>query len=581
MSSKSLRKPKSNKSTAKKKSTQANVSQTPAPSSQRQPTSVPAKKRKAGASTPGLEEQGANVAKNQPRASSTGKISSKQGKKYSAVPIDINGDDSTSEPETDAPVRKKLRSTRKDPEEEIRRQELLEEDGDSPDNSDSDEPEEPEDFGAFMLSDEAVKFTNTAEEEVEESYTAPSRSQGSIIVSSDIEDEVEEPVPRKSKSSRLVKKSAGASQVPKAASSRKLRKLEYELPQVMNSTTPFTVHGSVTKPQALPQVWTEHSNIVVTCRNRTFTLGSLSSQSSTMRGIIEKAIAHGKWKMLFDDTFSPVGPGLKQIAQASLKQVGEDEGFVGKGDVCDRLERGDNAAYIKPLISYVSHRIGQDRNQLKAHSSVVLAAFSLSHITGPGPATNLVHRRTYFYPAIPGVTDESSKYDNRQPFGNPVFKEYIKAAFFSTNCFSSIIQQHKARFVSSIPEKPAEPELPKALVALASTAIHACLQDFSSGVKDTFPTKELDGIWKLAIQMLNGYEKKNRMKYHTLMHNLYKDSSEALASTHGLSNQQVLDAVDWSFIEDEEADDNMDGAGGSGSDANPNIVQAGGSAATN
>ncbi|KAJ3714417.1 hypothetical protein C8R42DRAFT_646361 [Lentinula raphanica] len=309
----------------------------------------------------------------------------------------------------------------------------------------------------------------------------------------------------------------------------------------------------------LSEIWTERSNIVVTGRNCTFTLGSLSSQSSTMRGVIKKAIAHGKWKMLFNDTYSPVRPELKQIAQVSLKQVGEDEGYTGKGDVCDRLEHGDNTAYIKPLINY-------DRSQLKAHSSVILAAFSLSHMTGPGPATNLVHRRTYFYPAIPGVTDESSKYDNRQPFGNPVFKEYIKAAFFSTNCFSSIIQQLKAQFMSSIPERPAEPELPKVLVALASTAlhdglnasqIHACLQDFSSGVKDTFPTKELDGIWKLAIQMLNDYEKKNRMKYHILMHDLYKDSSEALASTHGLSNQQVLDAVDWLVIETNESDENM------------------------
>ncbi|KAJ3711575.1 hypothetical protein C8R42DRAFT_728594 [Lentinula raphanica] len=122
--------------------------ETPAPSTQRQPTSVAVKKRKAGISTPGLAERGANannpLAKNQPRStgSSTGKTSTKKGGKYSAVPIDIHGDDSLSEPETDAPARKKQKSTRKDPEEEIRQQELQEEDGDSHANSDSDEEEE-------------------------------------------------------------------------------------------------------------------------------------------------------------------------------------------------------------------------------------------------------------------------------------------------------------------------------------------------------------------------------------------------------------------------------------------------------
>ncbi|KAJ3859872.1 hypothetical protein EV359DRAFT_85921 [Lentinula novae-zelandiae] len=179
------------------------------------------------------------------------------------------------------------------------------------------------------------------------------------------------------------------------------------------------------------------------------------------------------------------------IGYAALVQVATDEGFDGEYDVYDRLEHGENNAYAKPLISYVSHCIGTERSQLKDHFSVVLGAFNLSHASGTAPAINLVQRRTYFYPQTPNILDERYTYDYSQPFEHPVFTGYMGAAFFSSTYYSGIIKRYSDVFVSSIQEKPNELEDPKALVALASMAIHACIQDFSSGIKDNFPTKEL------------------------------------------------------------------------------------------
>jgi hypothetical protein len=55
--------------------------------------------------------------------------------------------------------------------------------------------------------------------------------------------------------------------------------------------------------------------------------------------------------------------------------------------------------------------------------------------------------------------------------------------------------------------------------------IHACLQDHSMGVKDSFPTKELDDVWQVAIRILETFEQRNITKYHKFMHKLYADAS--------------------------------------------------------
>ncbi|KAJ3804245.1 hypothetical protein F5876DRAFT_70802 [Lentinula aff. lateritia] len=89
--------------------------------------------------------------------------------------------------------------------------------------------------------------------------------------------------------------------------------------------------------------------------------------------------------------------------------------------------------------------------------------------------------------------------------------------------------------------------------------IHACIQDFSSGIKDNFPTKELDGVWKLSLEILNRIQERNHMKYHRLMHNLYIESFGAVSSMHSMTNQQVYDTIDWSAIEQDDDDYNGNG----------------------
>ncbi|KAF5335925.1 hypothetical protein D9758_018334 [Tetrapyrgos nigripes] len=124
----------------------------------------------------------------------------------------------------------------------------------------------------------------------------------------------------------------------------------------------------------------------------------------------------------------------------------------------------------------------------------------------------------------------------------------MKAMFFGVTNYSTIVGKAKDLFVSGAQDAK-KPELPIGLVALSAVAIHAILQDYALGHKEDFPAKELEGVWKTYIGILRNIEKVNVGRYHRLMHNLYAQSSGALAlATHGMSNDDIFNAVDCSAM---------------------------------
>ncbi|KAK7458137.1 hypothetical protein VKT23_010045 [Stygiomarasmius scandens] len=82
------------------------------------------------------------------------------------------------------------------------------------------------------------------------------------------------------------------------------------------------------------------------------------------------------------------------------------------------------------------------------------------------------------------------------------------------------MEKNKGMFASSIKtgEKSKELELPKALIALATAAIHAILRDYAKYAKEEFPTKELDDIWSTAFQILDNIQKVNESRYHRFLY---------------------------------------------------------------
>ncbi|KAJ3993161.1 hypothetical protein F5050DRAFT_1848499 [Lentinula boryana] len=450
----------------------------------------------------------------------------KRGGQYRAVQIDVDGDESSAE---DAPPKKKSRQA-------ITAADI----GTNQREEDEDGESHSEDGDLNMQDDSPAHDLNASRHLESEAVIITAMSR---IAEKDKAVQPVVTVPISSKGNQI-------STLPQVS----------ELALPMSRTTKSRPEAPTTTTPAVPSlIWLERTNIVVSCKHRAYSL-TLSGQPPVMHDIIEQAINLGKIKMLFDHSFSPVGPsGLKQIAFAALDEVANKEGYDGEGDVRHRLAEGDHNSYVKPLIAYVSHRVGLDRSQLKDLSAVVLNAFGLSRQSGAGPATNLIQKRTYFYPVIDGVLDETRRYDYQRPFEHPVFSAFISAAFFSTSTYSNIVREQCNLFRCSLHEydKQHENEVPKAMVAWASVVIHACLQDFASGVKESFPSKEVDGIWHLSISLLDGIEKANRRKFHKLMWNFYWDAIGQPLTNHSITNQQAYDKVDWSAIA-QDSDSNSD-----------------------
>ncbi|KAJ4476388.1 hypothetical protein C8J55DRAFT_561799 [Lentinula edodes] len=336
-----------------------------------------------------------------------------------------------------------------------------------------------------------------------------------------------------------------------------------------HTANPTTVSQLNTAPAA--PAWLECTNIHLIKKVRTFTLAK-TGQPPVMLQIIDKSIAYGKLQMIFNHEYSPLHTfKIKQLAHACLMEMAERSGHDGENDICDRLERGDHDSYSVPLVTYVSYylysntgnnissqvsrRIGNERADLKAHSSTILQAFGLVNHAGRLEAGALARRRTYYYPEMPNGMP-----DYRKPFEHPVFASFLREAFFSSTYYSSIVRRNFHLFKSSNSEKSEELEVTKGMVALAAAAIHACLHDYSTGMKSSFPAPELDGVWSLAIDILEGIESRNHSKYHRLMHKIFVEATgNSMTAQDGWCNQQHLDAVDWDAIENSNDDDDSNG----------------------
>ncbi|KAJ3805943.1 hypothetical protein F5876DRAFT_69370 [Lentinula aff. lateritia] len=345
-------------------------------------------------------------------------------------------------------------------------------------------------------------------------------------------------------------------QTVKKATRHQAQKLQSELPQVRSHPLPITHTAAPTAVNQLPRVhscslsithaanpttvsqlntapaapvWLDCTNIHVIKKVRTFTLAK-TGQPPVMLQIIDKSIAYGKLQMIFNHEYSPLHTfKIKQLAHACLMEMAESI----------------------PLVTYVSRRIGNERADLKAHSSTILQAFGLVNHAGRLKAGALARRRTYYYPEmLNGIPDY------RKPFEHPVFASFLREAFFSSTYYSSIVRRNFHLFKSSNSEKSEELEVTKGMIALAAAAIHACLHDYSTGMKSSFPAPELDGVWGLAIDILEGIESRNHSKYHRLMHKIFVEATgNSMTAQDGWCNQQHLDAVDWDAIENSDDDD--------------------------
>ncbi|KAJ3924415.1 MAG: hypothetical protein NXY57DRAFT_969946, partial [Lentinula lateritia] len=267
-------------------------------------------------------------------------------------------------------------------------------------------------------------------------------------------------------------------------SKKAAKKLDYELPQVSTEalSTMQTVPSLAMQPNSSTTsaiVWKDRTNIKATYQGRSWVL-SLTSQPTSMRRVIDRAIKEGKSDLVMGHEICPLEPeGLKHLALKKLVKAADFFGWDGAADVAHRLEAGDHDSYIKPLTTYVSSRIGNERaKELKGPglNTVVVNAYGFTGLSGPSAAQRIILTRHFMY----GL-DSRGNFDDTKPFQHKAYADYIRTVMFGNNLYSGVVAANHARFVSSIKTKPSELEVTKGMVAIATAGIHAMLQDYANG----------------------------------------------------------------------------------------------------
>ncbi|KAH7876543.1 uncharacterized protein C8R40DRAFT_1068353 [Lentinula edodes] len=327
---------------------------------------------------------------------------------------------------------------------------------------------------------------------------------------------------------------------------RMAAKLAVELPVVSTNDVDMPTPTS-TLPQfrSAEPAWLPHTNLILkpsTDATWSYRL-DLKAQNAQVRSVVKAARSRATLELVTNgEECGLQTSGLNAITLGALIQCADELGFDEDLDLSHRLEEGDHTTYARPLIKYVAQRVILERRTLKTgFSSVVLTAFGLDYSEeGIEDAKQLVANSDYIYQLLP-----SGLYDYARPFSHNVIHKYLSAALFSSTKYSKLIMSRKASiFVSSLPHKPLELELPKAMVAMASCVIHSILQDHAKFTEENFPPTGLHSQWSTFMAILTNLETASKVNYHKLMHKLYLQSSRTVAPTkHGLSQDQILQRI--------------------------------------
>ncbi|KAJ3903775.1 hypothetical protein F5879DRAFT_1035236 [Lentinula edodes] len=340
--------------------------------------------------------------------------------------------------------------------------------------------------------------------------STPCRSEDNGLLSNlESEDVVSTHAPMTKKMQRIAAKLVG--ELPVVSSDGK----EMELPA-----------PALALSQSGQLVWLPHTNLVLkTSSDASWSYKlDLKSQNPQIRSVVKAATRKATLELVINGNECALHTaGLNVITLDALIKCADELGFDEDLDISHRLQDGDLTTYA-------------------GFSSVVLTAFGLDYSEGGiEEAKQLVANSDYIYQLSPSGTT----YDYSRPFSHDVIHKYLSAALFSSTKYSKLIMSEKAKiFKSSLPQKPLELELPKAMVAMAACVIHSIVQDHAKSIEENFPPTGLNSLWTTFIAVLTNLETASRVNYHKLMHKLYLKSSRSVAPTeHGLSQDQILQRI--------------------------------------
>ncbi|KAI0738178.1 hypothetical protein C8Q80DRAFT_1114055, partial [Daedaleopsis nitida] len=236
----------------------------------------------------------------------------------------------------------------------------------------------------------------------------------------------------------------------------------------------------------------------------------LNAQHSHVRETIRAAFISLEADLVFVDSF-PNDLGRSHTVAKALREASKILGLHG---LTQRLNVDDT--FLRALSALPKQRISTFRSSIKKITDAhILVHYDLNPAECEEKIPKLFAHMNYIYPGARDVLPYNS------PYQNPLLDAVLRTAFFTGQ--SSIANKHPYRFMSSLPQRPEEKEVPMAMLALVGAAVHASLSEWKTGTFKaiSFSADSYLDVYYEHITLLQVIKDKNVRGYHKMMHRLY------------------------------------------------------------
>ncbi|KAI0037964.1 hypothetical protein FA95DRAFT_1613738 [Auriscalpium vulgare] len=250
----------------------------------------------------------------------------------------------------------------------------------------------------------------------------------------------------------------------------------------------------------------------------------IRAQPATVTKVIQHANKHAMPEFICFKNAFPT-----QIERPPLLRQALLDAAKALGHVAIENKLREDPEYADSMARITDGRISNLRGKVKlVADQCVMNAYELTTI----PAARFVrhihrltdpqdHPRMYTYPSNGAAANE--RFDTSRPYCHPAIITVLHNSFFGTK--AAVRFNEKKYQAAGTGDKP---ELPIAMVALASTAVYVALDCYSLGSQPThleFEANKYTGVYLEHVDVLEQIRLDNPVKFSALMAHLFKAAS--------------------------------------------------------
>ncbi|EPQ50050.1 hypothetical protein GLOTRDRAFT_134307 [Gloeophyllum trabeum ATCC 11539] len=249
---------------------------------------------------------------------------------------------------------------------------------------------------------------------------------------------------------------------------------------------------------------------------------NLTAQTREIQEVVRIAIDIITVGILMDEAYPDMGDKIKLGVDAcadAARELGDD--YL---PILQKLKDKREKVFRHSLGALPVGRISLTRGEIRTVAvAQVVGHYGLTQGCGEYAAGLLQGQRYIF----PGDLRPGGRFKSKEPYRHPAVLNVLQQAIFTGR--SSFASGHIQLFESSSKDYPDEKEVPLAMLALVSTAIHAAIDEWSSGtvMQLDFSGNRFAAVYTAHKDTLKHIQKTSPKFYHETMAYLFKTARGA------------------------------------------------------